>query len=286
MTASEAQAVRSGDVIRPLRVTALLGRSVLAGEDCLGRLSDLVIDDVGEAPEVVALLVTTPEGTRTLSAEVVSVSPDGSLVATSNRDSPRLVRHPIRLRRDVLDAQIVDLRGHRVVRVGDVELARYPNDGLAVVGVAVGFDAVLRRLHLGCLAGHLPGRLVPWPSLHLTSRSGHAVQIASRAEHLRQISSDDLAHLISQLSTDHATDVLHTTDPTTAAAALSASHDDVAARLLTGLGDHAEPLLQQMPPGRAAHLRRLSLRQGRRPRFHRTKGWLRHRPPPIVGAEP
>ena len=56
----------------------------------------------------------------------------------------------LHLRRDVLDAQIVDISGRRVVRVGDVELAG--DRELTVVAVDAGSASVLRRLGLRRLA--------------------------------------------------------------------------------------------------------------------------------------
>jgi hypothetical protein len=262
-------------------LTDLLGRTVLHGGEPLGELTDLVISDVGDHPLVGALEVDG--AARAIGVGPVTMTPDGRLAVSTVEPAGEL-RHPIRLGRDVLDAQIVDLDGHRLVRVGDVELAWPPDGALAVIGVAVGFDAVLRRFGLRRLSRRCPSRLVPWTALHLTSRHGHAVQVSSRAAHLRQLSSDELAHLISRLSTAHAADVVRTAAPSTAAEALSASHDAVATPVLTTMDDDAERLLGHMTSGRAAHLRRLLRRPWARRRYRRTKGWRRRRPTPPGGT--
>ncbi|HOS43511.1 MAG TPA: PRC-barrel domain-containing protein, partial [Armatimonadota bacterium] len=73
------------------------------------------------------------------------------------------------LRRDILDKQVVDINGRRVVRVNDLQLATLNNE-LRLIGADIGVGGLLRRLNLegpvrGALRrlnGRLPERVIPW----------------------------------------------------------------------------------------------------------------------------
>ena len=65
----------------------------------------------------------------------------------------------------VLDHELIDVEGKRVVRVGDVILDRTAG-GLAAVGVEIGGAAVLRRVGLRRLAARLSQNLIPVSAIH------------------------------------------------------------------------------------------------------------------------
>ena len=80
------------------------------------------------------------------------------------------------LLRDLVDTQIVDVAGRRLVRAGDVDLER--RDGqLVLAGVDVGGGALLRRLGLRRLARRFSSRCLPWSELYAASPAAHTVQL-------------------------------------------------------------------------------------------------------------
>ncbi len=129
----------------------------------------------------------------------------------------------ILLARDVLDTQIVDIAGRRMARVADVVLTRCANGRLELVGVDVGFAAVLRRLGLRRLAAHISEDIVAWTDLHLTSERGHAVQLATPRSAVHHLDAAALAALISRLDVESATEVLALRGPRVAADAIRAA---------------------------------------------------------------
>jgi hypothetical protein len=269
------------------RLTARLGQKVWSGgADPVGKLLDLIVDVRGDAPRTTRLVV----GSRRLHQEVdwhdvvrfdedrIELGPHE--LGPASATPPVLGPHELSLARDVLDAQIVDLTGHRLVRAGDVVLTPTDDGDLVVVGIDVGFGAVLRRIGLpGWLARAEP-ELVAWDELHLASRRGHEVQLVAENAHLHHLSPEDLAHLLARLSTEHAGAVLKTASADRAAAAIAASHDEVGGRLLASMdSEDAHAVLDALPPARAHALRRHVSKRGRARRYHRTRGWKRHAPP-------
>jgi hypothetical protein len=189
----------------------------------------------------------------------------------------------IRLARDVLDTQVVDIRGQRLARVADVVLARTLDGHLEVIGVEVGFGAVLRRLGLTRLAARAGGDAVAWTDLHLTSERGHAVQLATPRSAVHRLNARALAALVSRLDTESATEVLATRGPSLAADVVRAAHPAVGERVLRALPvPAAAEIVAAMPDEHARHWRRRLARP--RPRhFLRSHVWPRRRHAPRRG---
>lgn len=273
-----------GDVL--VRVTDLQGRHVRAADGGrVGRIVDVTISHGSERPELRRIVIRGAHGVRAVDSDLVErLGPSEVQLRCSSDEFDRygeieLAPTELRLGQDVIDAQIVDLAGHHLVRASDVLLARF-DGAVGVVGVDVGFGAVLRRLGLRRLGGRVRDQVVPWSELHLTSRRGHEVQLESRSPHLARRSALDLAHLLERLSVEHATDVLQQTPVDGGAVALALSHDEVAGRLLASVPEQtAEELLDALPATRAEELRaRLAATPLPRRRSHRTHGWKRHAP--------
>ena len=121
--------------------------------------------------------------------------------------------------------------------------------------------------------------MVPWSSLHLTSRRGHKVQLSSRSARLAELPLEDLVHLLTRLSASHAGDVARAAPTATVGDALQLADDEVASRLLDELDETAvHQVLEALPAARARTLRRSARRPRPRRRYHRTRGWKRRAP--------
>jgi hypothetical protein len=185
------------------------------------------------------------------------------------------------LRRDVLDCQIVDLAGRRLTRASDVVLSWTADGDVALVGVEVGFAALVRRLGLGWLVEHVQRRIVSMEQLHLTSSRGHQVQLRSATSAIHQLDAAGLAHLLTRLDVGKATDVITTVGPDRAASALLRTHPEVGRRLMSAL-PAAESSRIRAHLGHAStsthphlHDRTPPLRR----RSRRLAGWRTHHPP-------
>lgn len=180
-------------------------------------------------------------GVQSFRPPVIELSSDGASFEVPKRDG-ELQGDEIRLVRDVLDTQIVDIAGQRLARVADVVLAHGADGHLELVGVEVGFGAVLRRLGLGHLASRARGDVVAWADLHLTSERGHAVQLGTPRSAIHLLDARGLAAVIARLDTDSATEVLATKAPDVAAEVITASHPDVGKRMARAMSEPTLPL--------------------------------------------
>jgi hypothetical protein len=164
------------------------------------------------------------------------------------------------LARDVLDTRVYDVPGRRAVRVGDVWLEHDSRGRLVVTGLEVGTRVVLRRLGLG---SHSRGTgavgLLSLSQVHLTSRRGHQVQLATPTSSVHELDATELAHLLTHLPTSSAADVARALPDEVVAGAARHLHPHVLRRLRHVLGGD-EP----------ARPRRIA----------RTAGWRLNRPRP------
>ena len=135
-----------------------------------------------------------------------------------------------------------------MARVADVVLNRCADSRLELVGVEVGFGAVLRRLRLRRLASHAGEDVVAWTDLHLTSERGHAVQLATPRSAVHHLDAAGLAALISRLDIESATEVLAVREPHIAADAVRTAHPAVGERILRAMpGEATEHSLPPCP---------------------------------------
>lgn len=189
-----------------LRLTALLGGPVLDPSGArLGTLDDLGVVLDAEHPPIVAAKVRAGRGR----VGVIGCGPahvtDGRLVVVAAAGHADEL---LFLRRHVLDAQVVDLAGRRLVRVGDVLVAE-EGEGLALVAVEAGTRPVLRRLGLGRFAGRVPDEILEWRELHLASAPGHVLALSSGAAGIHRLTKPQLEAIAATLPAARAHELRH-----------------------------------------------------------------------------
>ncbi|HSV74512.1 MAG TPA: CBS domain-containing protein [Chthonomonadales bacterium] len=171
----------------------------------------------------------------------------------------------VRLQRDVLDKQIVDVQGYRVVRVNDVRLAE-AGDRLCVVGVDAGLRALVRRTGLGwlieaacrLLRRPLSAHLISWQDVEPLapgSVGGGRIRLRVPHEKIARLHPADIADIVEQLDPQQRAEVIESLDVGTAADTLEEMEDEEAAAVMETLAEAtAADILDEMEPDEAADL--------------------------------
>ena len=134
-----------------LYLSQAIGSPVLdAHGEPIGKVDDLIVAIGDRYPPVTGLVVAT--GRRSIFlpwSHVASFDVSGARLSTGTIDITRFQQRPneIQLRQDLLDKQIVDIDGRKVVRVNDLSLDDVEGK-LHLVAVDVGAAGLLRRLGL------------------------------------------------------------------------------------------------------------------------------------------
>ncbi|HJZ47250.1 MAG TPA: CBS domain-containing protein [Roseiflexaceae bacterium] len=180
------------------------------------------------------------EGVARLSSSTVDLQP------FARRDGEVL------LRKDVLDHQIIDITGRRIVRVNDVQLAAI--DGVyRLVGVDVSPQALLRRLGPRALSDRIVGRqIIDWNAAQYLA-SAAPVQLKVSYDRLSELNPVDLARIVDALSYRESAEIVAALDDETAAETLEEVSDERLADLLEGMDqERAADILEEMTPAAAA----------------------------------
>ena len=163
------------------------------------------------------------------------------------------------LSRDVLDKQIIDTDGARVVRVNDVELVRVNGD-LYVSNVDVGMSGILRRFGLAktyktvASVMHLPSSVISWDNVELL-RHDQFMRLRVPAEKLADLHPADVAEIISDLNKLETGQFLNAMKIERIADTLEQVETEFQASLVEHLDDEkVADVLEEMEPDEAADL--------------------------------
>jgi CBS domain-containing protein/sporulation protein YlmC with PRC-barrel domain len=164
----------------------------------------------------------------------------------------------IYMRKWLMDKQIIDIKGAKVVRVNDIKVYWLQSNGrkyLLPVAVDIGLRGLARRLGVEFLFKKRPEQLVSWQSIqHLEEKTANLKLVSERAQ-LEKLHPADLADILEDLDYKKRTDVLEDLDVETAAEAFAEMEADTQIEVLEQLGSQqAADLLEEMPPDEAADL--------------------------------
>jgi magnesium transporter len=248
-------------------ISQLLGRPIVDVDGVkFGTLRDILAATRADRthPEAVALLVQCGSGER-----IIPVSEAAVLVAqtiplaksAAEVSEYRPGEQDIRLERDVLDKQIIDIDGVRVVRVNDLELTRI-HGGYYIANVDVSSRGLMRRLLPSGwmrlfpepIHGKPQSGIISWENVELLA-GGQPMRLKVPGKRIADLHPADLAEIISDLSKPESDHLLQTLDASTVADTLEEVEPDFQASLLENMtDDKVADVLEEMAPDEAADL--------------------------------
>jgi len=255
-----------------LRATEILGAQAYdAHGNFIGRVREMFIEPAEQANRVSRLLLGRGKF-RPLVArhdQVASVAP-----GTIRLSVDELALEPYRpneawlaVRKDLLDQQIIDTRGRKVVRVNDLDMTEARTNGsveLRLTHVDVGLPGAVGRLLQG-LAPHslirriqqgLPPMLIPWEVVNLIEPDPlRRVKLRLSTSRLAKLHPADLADIVEAISPTERQAVIASLDEQSAAEVLSELDHRLKTQVVEKLSpEKAADILEEMPAGEAAHL--------------------------------
>jgi len=233
----------------------------------VGRLLDVVVRWRGEPyPPVTGLVVRV--GRRRVYVpidHVEELSTEQVKLRSARLDLRDFERRPgeVVLNGDVVDHQLVDVDGVRVIRAADLYLARVV-DEFRLVGVDVGFQTLLRRLGPPRWRRRpTPDRVIDWAAIQPFGYGGTddtgagtgppgPMRLHTPNQALRRLRPGELADLLEELGRDERQELLAQLETETAADALEEMEADQISALLRELStEKASLLLSEMEPDEA-----------------------------------
>jgi CBS domain-containing protein/sporulation protein YlmC with PRC-barrel domain len=237
-------------------LSQLLGRPVRGQTNALlGKLDDLVIH-IGEEPypSVAGLVVRAGRQRIFVPAAQLSDINGVAQLSSSLVDLQPFHRrdNEVLLGRDVLDHQIIDVAGHRVVRVNDIQITRVDTT-FRVVGVDTSLKAIMRRAGPRALAHWIVGdQIIDWADLHYLAGTA-PVRLKVSYDRLADLHPVDLARIVDALSLRESATIVAALDDETVAETLVELSDSRLADLIEGMDqERAADILEEMDAGVAA----------------------------------
>ena len=178
------------------------------------------------------------------------------------------------LERDLLDQQIIDVHGHKVVRVNDVDLVWEPTRSdsdrpdapglsLRIAEVEVGVRGAIRRLLKGLphttvdrLACRVKSSVIPWEFVDLIDRDpARRVKLKIEQERLSKMHPSDIADILEELAPAERQALFRSLDEEVAAEALEEVEPKMQRLLIEDLdSESVAGIVEEMDPGAAADL--------------------------------
>jgi len=252
-----------------IALTELLGSPVIeaSGAHC-GRVRELVLTPAEDRIHISMLIVRTKKGDRVLPFSAVSSLNGGVQASSAASDwSPPDAEGLFLLERDLLDQQIIDVHGRKVVRVNDVDLHPETSNGrvyLKIGSVDVGARGAVRRLLKGvvpmaalrAVLQRIPPRLIPWDFVDLIETDpARRVKLKISHERLAKLHPADIADIVESLAPDEREAVFQTLDQEVAAEALEEVQPRVQKSIVESLDyGRAAEIVEEMDPDAAADL--------------------------------
>ncbi|MFL0246531.1 magnesium transporter MgtE N-terminal domain-containing protein [Candidatus Clostridium stratigraminis] len=246
-------------VMNSFYLSRILGNKIYSSDhQVIGRIKDFAVNNDIKNPKVIGIKVKTGDGIRYLDWNNVSVTKEKGqyvLVCSSIKDID--VNNIMLLGHHVLDRQIIDVNGRKVVRVNDIRLANL-SAGLFVVAVDIGTEGLLRRLGLAKplkrVGLNVSSKLMLWNDVQTTFASND-IQLSKSYNKLSILHPSDLADIIEDFDSNTGMAIFSSFDNAKAADVLEEMEEKAQLNVLNNLSpDKAADILEEMPADEVADI--------------------------------
>jgi flagellar motility protein MotE (MotC chaperone)/sporulation protein YlmC with PRC-barrel domain len=253
-----------------LALTELLGSTVYDADGAAcGRVREVAITPQEDRAKVSTLIVRTREGNRALPFSAVSRINGGVRAQSFVREwaSSEGIEGLFLLERDLLDQQVIDVNGRKVVRVNDVDLHQDTSTSqivLKVGSVDVGARGAIRRLLKGvvpaaalhALLKRIPEKPIPWDFVDVIETDpARRVKLKISHDRLAKLHPADIADIVEELPPDEREAVFETLDEEVAAEALEEVEPKLQKSIVESLdSERVAEIVEEMDPDAAADL--------------------------------
>ena len=254
-----------------IALSELLGAPVLdPSGHTQGRVRELAVCPQVDPARVCGMIVKTRQGDRLLSPE--QLAEIGGKAVRANLSAENWAPFTsaeglLLLGRDLLDQQIIDVHGRKVVRVNDLDFRQEQanhHPALKVAEVDVGARGAVRRLLKGivpagalhALTQKLPPRVIPWEFVDLIETDpARRVKLKIEHERLARLHPADIADIVEELAPAEREAVFETLDEEVAAEALEEVNPKLQVSIVQSLdSERAADIVEEMDPDAAADL--------------------------------
>jgi len=231
--------------------------------EIIGKVKDVIVVKGDPLPEIAAIIVQRKGHSFLIKWESINIFNKriiSSFLYGDSLDPYSYEEDNLLAVRDILDKQIVDANGAKVVRVNDIKLEGY-NEKAVLIAVDVGMRGILRRLGaehssdevLRFFRTELANNLISWNYMQPLSPELKSIALTVPRQILSELHPADIAELISQVSREEGANLFKDLDIETAADALSELMPERQAEIINSIdAEQAADIIEEMQPDEAA----------------------------------
>jgi magnesium transporter len=254
-----------------LALSELIGAPVYdpSGTSPVGKVREVALVPQEDPSRVSGFIVKTRQGVRLLAIRSVEAVNGGVRADTLAADWTPYASGEgmLLLERDLLDQQIIDVYGRKVVRVNDVDIHQefgHEHIVLKLSAVDVGARGAMRRLLRGVIPlsalrsimEKVPPRMIPWEFVDLIETDpARRVKLKISLDRLAKLHPADIADIVEELAPAEREAIFETLDEEVAAETLEEIDPKMQVSILSSLdSERAADIVEEMDPDAAADL--------------------------------
>jgi len=237
--------------------------------ECLGKLIDLVFLD-GKNYAQITYLVYRDENNykKKIAWSFVKEFKEGTnekddklciyLNSSIDEVTPFFLKQKESLVGDILDKQVIDVNGVKVVRVNDLILGKVDNM-FCIVAVCVGATSFVRRLGIPKLSGlastGIKDHVIPWKSVERLEPAFHDLHLKVQRDKIEDLHPEDIADIMEDVSPSERILIFNSLDERKAAKTLLKSEKGIRGHVLKSFKlKKIMDLLENIPTDHAADI--------------------------------
>ena len=202
-------------------LSQLLNKKVYYGKETYGKITDLAVFENYQKPSLSKIVITKDGKKITVSPSVIDLNRDRIILKSEKTPFLPYDEKDFYLNEDLLDKQVIDIDGKRLVRVNDILMEN--NGETKVIGIDIGFAGIFRRLGIGFIIKS-KAKILPWQMieafdyqtgnvrLKLTQNSLNTLHPSELADILEEAGSKERLGIVESLDTDKAVMALEEAD--------------------------------------------------------------------------
>lgn len=214
----------------------------------VGKLEDLSFL-VSDTPKIVKLVVRNKKNEFLNIPTSVITNVNHSVTISKQFENQEITDQELLLGKNLLDRQIIDISGNKVVRVNDIAINDKP--GYYIAGVDIGILGIFRWLNiedafsqfLGFFGIKITSRFLSWTDIQPLELARGMVMLKTEQDKLKKIRPEDLADYLEKMNIVNADRILKSLE------------EDFAADVINNLNiNYQNALFRQFSPEKAAHI--------------------------------
>ncbi len=234
-------------------LSQLLNKPAVFEGQNLGKVSDLVVSDNKQVPIVSKIVLRHGKRKFTISSDAISLENGKWVLKTRDIEHLPFDENDFYLKEDLLDKQVIDLNGRRLVRVNDV---LFTNNGhIKVEGIDIGASGIIRRLGFRFLTTILNMKTItlPWSLIEAFDYQTGNVQLKLTQSKLNTFHPAEVADILEEAGTKERLGLVKALDVQNAASAISEADTETQSAILEQVSSNRlKTIVEKMRPSELA----------------------------------